>query len=143
MPKLLIFAACERVVIDSEDGNVSMFSIIEGFKLDASGDLPADAVIPIKWAVLSMWRKQTEDEGKEYEQKVQLISPSGAILAEGTSKFRLIKSSHRLRLNIQVLPAGEAGDWLLQLSLRDTSTEEWAVVGEYPFTITRQQIPTE
>src|SRR6266536_5914459 len=79
MPKLLVFAACEKVLIDQQN-NVSLISVLQEAKVGMPDSAKekltpgAKVMAAMKWDALTLWVK-TDD--KPYEQRVALFDPSG------------------------------------------------------------------
>ena len=137
MPKLLVFAPCQSVLIDSEDSIVSMVQIIEHFGFSTQKqELDAGSGIPFGWAVLSLWLRQDGDEGKVFEQRVELIDPSGAVRLRSDATFEMGARTLRQRLNIGGMPIQPQGEYNLRLSLRESEGQH-RVVAEWPFQIQR------
>src|SRR5271157_362574 len=79
MPKLSIFALCEKVIMDKEDraSLISLFNTISAQILPTNQAIPSNAVAPKEWYVYTSWETEPEDIGKEYRQVVQLLYPNG------------------------------------------------------------------
>jgi hypothetical protein len=142
MPRLLVFAACESVLIDGDDNSASLISLLEGVTVGIEGELPEDARLPWKWIVFSLWRKEEGDEGKAFEQNVQLVSPSGKPGVENIAPFVMQKTSHRIKLGYRELPIGEFGVWSVNLSFREVGVGEWKQVTSYPIGVIRSEEKT-
>jgi hypothetical protein len=86
MPRLLIFAPCEKVIIGQGDNSVSLIGIIQNVqvnqKLDGTAKIPPDTLQPTPWTILSLWQKESADEGIVYTQRVALISRTGKTVVE-------------------------------------------------------------
>jgi len=55
MPKLLIFAPGEKVIIDKTDNTVSIIGILGGFNVPTLGEenvVPEGAALPLRWSLL-------------------------------------------------------------------------------------------
>lgn len=135
MPRLLVFVPAEKVLIDSEDNTIGLVGILGGLNVPAPEPLPEDAGAPVRWNVLALWKRQPEDEGRQYEQRVQLVSPSGRVLVEGLQTFQMVTSSQRNRLRIDGFPVAEEGEHTLALSLRDAGEETWRDIADYPLAV--------
>jgi hypothetical protein len=143
MPRPLIFAACDNVLIDRDDNSASLISLIEGVTVSIEGEIPEDARLPMRWFVFCLWHKEAGDEGKRFEQNIRIISPSGKVGKENPFPVVMEKSNHRIKLAVQDLPIGEFGEWTLTLSLREADSGEWKQVASYPFNITRGEVSNE
>ena len=133
MPRLLVFLPSEKVIIDGLDQTLAILGVLGGIELPAAvQSLPVDAGVPMRWHVLTMWKKEPGDETREFEQRVQLVAPSGRVVVDGTLGFRVTERSHRNRMVVQGFPVYEAGDYILKLSLREAGEAVWRDLAEYP-----------
>ena len=140
MPKLLIFAPCEKVIV-AQDNTVSMVTILEGLTVQVPKDKPAppDASFPMKWAILTVWQRQEGDEGKEFEEKCDLLSEQGRSLITASVKFRLSKRFNRVVMQIVGFPL-QPGQCEIKMYIREAdATSEWKEVAEYPLRLRLQE----
>ena len=138
MPKPLIFVACEKVIFDREDNTASLVTIVEGIDISVGANLPETAELPIAWSVFSVWRKEDGDEDKQFRQRVGVVSPSGRIAKQQDTPFRFLenKNNHRVKVLMIGMPIGEAGIWLINLSIKeDTDESQWEVITSLPFEV--------
>lgn len=143
MPRLLTFVPCEKVIV-GRDGGASFINILEGITITsiAAEGAPSTVkseipqVIPYRWAVFSQWLKETEDENKRYEQRIELITPKGETSFTHEFPFILEKRSHRNTIEIHNLPIGESGEHILKLLVREVGGKTWKEIATYPFRIT-------
>lgn len=87
MPRLLLFAPCEKVIIDGQSNQVTVISLIQDVKIAApSGasaiEIPQGSVAPFPWSVLTIWERESGDQNVRYEQSSILRSPTGETLSE-------------------------------------------------------------
>ena len=66
MPRLLLFAACERIIL-ADDNTVSLISLLEKMEMTAHvapGEPPpaGDAMSPFSWNVLATWTREDGDQ---------------------------------------------------------------------------------
>jgi hypothetical protein len=133
MPKLLIFAPCEKVIV-AQDNTLSMVTILEELKVQVPKDkpVPPNASFPMKWAVLTMWQRQEGEEDKEFEEKCDLLSEEGKNLITATSNFKFAKRFHRVLIQMIGFPL-QPGQCKIKIYLRETvATSEWKEIAEYP-----------
>jgi hypothetical protein len=146
MPKLLHMVACENVIFDREDNTASLIILIEGININTQDALPEDAELPTRWCVYTMWRRRDGDEGKTFEQKVEMISPSGRIAKQHDTPFAFQqgKKNHRVKLYMFGLPIGEVGTWSINASLREKNDEaQWDAVASLPFEVSHDEVKSE
>lgn len=150
MPKLLLFAGCERVSFDSSDKSPSLLGVLQGFTVtvgplplneplvavhEMKDDIPPPAAIPIRWVAFSLWKRVPEDKGKKFVQVCELISPSGkSVGGRHPGEFEMTAGFHRHTVNIHGFPINEQGDYVLRLSLIEDDGEA-KVIKEYPISV--------
>lgn len=140
MPKLLAFVPCERVIISSDDNSASLITLFAGFKLAGEGlkqgTDESPRTLPIRWAAFALWYRLPEDEGQTYEQKVELVSPSGKVLISQSQEFLMVKTTHRNTGNVFGFPIVGTGEYTLRLFLRKiTGGSEFRLLAEHPLAI--------
>jgi hypothetical protein len=145
MLKLLVFAPCEKVIVGEEDHLTSMIGLIEGFKVQVIKELPADAIIPLRFSVCTLWRRQEEVKSpQEYEQLLKIIRPDGVAAGEGLTPFT-VSNQHIHFRNVTHMPAfpiGLPGIYQLKLFIRQTGEEnEWSEAAEYPLDVNHEISP--
>jgi hypothetical protein len=76
--KLLILAACEKVLSDPQSGP-SLIAIFNGMKVTTHTDavVPRDALLPREWSIFSRWQLEPEEEGKNYTSSTEILWPDG------------------------------------------------------------------
>jgi hypothetical protein len=132
-------AACERVLEDKSTNGLSIISIIEGLNFDVPPDveIPREAAVPYAWQFVTLWQRQPEDEGREFEQRVVFIAPDGVEVGGGLAPpFTMSKSLHRTIGKHDLLPVGQSGEYLIRVQVREVGTEDWHEAGDYPLYIT-------
>jgi hypothetical protein len=133
MPKLIFFVPCERVIIDEAEKQVSMISVLEALSVNLGEKIPEDAAIPLQWMALAFWRREDNEVDKYFEERVEMVSPSGEVYAQDAVKFQMYKLNHRVRHSFIGIRVGMAGDTLIRLSVREADSEaEWRTVAEFP-----------
>ena len=142
MPKLLFFVPCERAIVDDIGKQVSMISVLESLNVNLGEKIPEDAGLPLPWMTLSFWRRIEGEEDKNFEERLQVISPNGEVYAEDVVAFNMHKLNHRVRHTIIGIRVGIAGDTLVRLSVRaKDNNEEWRQVAEFPIHV--RHLPSE
>jgi len=140
MPRLVMFAACEKVIIGQGDNSLSLIGVLHSLQInvptETGSNIPQNAALPIAWSMFTMWQREPQDEGVSYTQRVSLISPQGKILVDSSTAFVIEKDFHRITNNIIGLPIGEDGAHILKLSIRRTTSDVWDDVSSFPMNIT-------
>jgi hypothetical protein len=139
LPKLLLFAPCERVIVDKQDNSTSLISLIEGLSvvMPNTEKIPPDAGSPMQWHIVTLWLREPGDETKRYEQTCELVMPDGKISVPARTSFRLERRAHRITVRIRGFPISRTpGDCVLRLSLReDVEGSEWREIATYPINV--------
>lgn len=136
MPRLIAFLPAERVLVDAEDNSMAIIGVLGGLKVPATGELPEGTASPLVWFALAIWKGEPGDEGQAFEQRVEVLSPSGRLLVDGSATFRFTgQSSHRVRLRVAGFPVWEPGDYAIRLSLRKEGDDSWVEHATYPLTV--------
>jgi hypothetical protein len=138
MPTLLLFAPCEKVIVDQDDV-VSLISILQEANVQLTGaDAPPEnASAPMQWAIFALWKRDDSDGKDTFEQRAALASASGAILLESVAILELTQPFQRVVHLIAGLPVGTAGKHAIKLWLRRRADPpaEWKEVASFPLTI--------
>ncbi len=150
MPKLLLFAPCEKVIVNQEDNTTSLITLLEALNVSLkAGDeakIPEDANLPLSWHVLALWQIEPSDEGKQWEQRVLLDVPKGIEIVQAI-RFEPGKTNWRNVIHIlglPIFPLLTVSSCLLKLFLResgDGESQPWQLVSEYPLIILHPVIP--
>lgn len=137
MPRLLMFAPCERVIID-QNNNPSLISVIQGL----TSPLPSDTRVPqnamgiMRWDIFTLWQREEGDEEKEYVQECQLIGPDNSVTVQATMRFKFVASTQRNIMSFYAFPLASIGEHLLKLWLRDPAGD-LREIASFPLTCTR------
>lgn len=139
-----MFVPCEKVIVARDDNSINLIGLMQGFK-GGSEQTPTNeepTSVPLRWSTLALWVKTHEDEGKTYEQQVELLSPTGKVLLSQTLEFVMTKKFHRNTGRIFGFPVAGFGDHVLRLSLRTVGdNEEFTTIAEFPLPINADQVP--
>jgi hypothetical protein len=121
MPELLVFVPCRRVITDRGKGDASLISLMEEltFTPNPTEELSLDAGAKLDWAVFSLWRWAEEELGRSYEQRLVLTRPDGRATTPTTVSFKAEKRQQRISIEVDGLPVGTAGDFLITISLHE------------------------
>jgi hypothetical protein len=136
MPKLLIFAACEKVLLDQNTNSISLIALLQEvhFKVPQGAPLVPNASLPMQWAAISVWQEETPaDSGVEFEQRVALENAAGQLLLENVAKWHFEKSSHRIVANVLGLPI--ARKLALSLTYRVAGMRDWLPAASFPIEV--------
>lgn len=134
MPKLLIFAACEKVIFDRTSEVPSLIGIFYRMNVQAPEvPFPVNTVAPLRWTIFTLWLHTPDDAGKTFHQKLQIIKPNGEGFGDGASTEYKIANSYDLQsktqIDVQGMPIDEEGPVTVRVWLEENPD----MVGEYPF----------
>jgi hypothetical protein len=146
MITLLIYAPCEKVIV-SDENTASVISIMESVGVNVAGDIPADALAPIRWSILSLWKRDQENqEAIEIEERADVLRPDGTVATGGSTKFT-VTSEHlfyRTLVHLPVFPIGLPGFVKVRCRTRQTSPEtEWRDIAEFPVLVIHHPVKIE
>jgi hypothetical protein len=143
VPKLLIFAPCEKVIID-QDKNVSLIAVLQSIQiqllpLPPDEQIPEGVAAPLRWSAIAVWLRELGDDGKRYEQSVELFGPAGTTLAKALASFafeRPVHSQISSFLGFPLVVARGGADYTLKLYLREEAEgAESREVASYPLSV--------
>lgn len=149
MPKLLVFAPCERVITDETTHTTSLIVLIETITLAIprveQDKIPKDANIPINWQVLALWQAESQDQGKQLEMRFVAYLPTGeeigGIAGSMPIRFEPGKPNFRAVITISGLPIYhllQVDRCMLKLFFREVgATNEWNFAADFPIVIAR------
>jgi hypothetical protein len=141
MPKLLIFAACEKIIVD-EGHNVSLIVLMQNVDVSIiqNTEVAHTAISPQAWAVFSMWQTLPEDVGKQLVQIVQIVWPDKSEFKRIQVPFQLeADKAHHNKITIIGFPAGQVGVIAINLWIEENSRQ----LGDtytYPINVTHKNV---
>lgn len=117
MPKLLVFAPCEKVIISQDENNPTLIAILSTIGGELEGPPPEPAALgPMRWSIFALWQKEPGEDGEAVlEQRIRLISPTGRVAIDSSLEFKMPVRTHRMVAHIGLVPVGDNGDWEVQL----------------------------
>jgi hypothetical protein len=125
MPRLLLFAPCEKVISAQEDNGASLIALLQGFELPTQPP-EENLMAPIPWYAFALWEAINEEPGR-FSQRIQLVARDGTILVnwEGpvVGAGNRGKRFHRTAIKHLGFPLHGTGDYTLRLWLRDGDGE--------------------
>jgi hypothetical protein len=150
MPKLLLFAPCEKIIIEDKSTNVSFISLLDSIRIGVRvGEIPEGAAIPLRWSVITMWWRQPDEEPRRYEQQWDFVESDGRVLVRDSAIFVIEGKTHRHITQMEAFPLPRrAGQCLLKLYLReDAEGSERTEITTFPLAVEVQTLavnaPTE
>jgi hypothetical protein len=138
MPRLVLFAACEKAIVDQTTNVISLMSLLQDINVQIPPGVtpPSNAAIPMPWTIVSVWHQTPDDQNKTFEQRSTLVTHSGVTQMETPiAVFEMKTDSHRIFNQVLGLQIGLAGSRLVKCFLREKGAPNWTEVGTYPFSV--------
>ena len=136
MAKLLILAACERVIIDQKQVP-SLVSIFQNIEFSVNVPMPENALAPFRWYVFALWRHTPDEAGKTFTQRISVISPNGVEFAKAEAAYTLAADDLYGKNTTEIfgVPIAHAGEMSVNVYLNDEAEPR----GSYFFTVRHQK----
>lgn len=145
MPRLLILAPCDNVLINRQAESASLIVLFTEIKVVAPpADTPEGSAAPLRWFIFSQWEMLSEDVGETFEQDTRLVNEQGKELLAVQQEFtgEPGKFHHRMVAMLPGFPVtGGAGRYRITLNLRKKGSETWEEKGSYPLSVTHVTEP--
>src|SRR3990172_9026384 len=106
MPRLLVFAPCEKVIISRDENNPTLIAILSQVGGSLGDTIPPGAApdahpaVPFQWSIFTLWHLEPSDTGRRFEQVIVLRSPSGKEIVRAPQEFEMSKNTHRLTMRL-------------------------------------------
>lgn len=138
MPRLLLFAPCERVIFGQGDNSASLIVIVQQmqFQVPAGQPIPPGAGAFAHFAIFSQWQRLPADANKIFEQRLSLSIGNENPVFDAIAEFQMTERLHRLVANVPVMPVLHPGEYSLKLFIREKGQQNWGnPVADYPLEI--------
>ncbi len=137
MPRLLVYAMCQKAIID-RDETLSLISLFNGIELlPEAGQLEPSSTTAFNWSMVSCWLRTSEDDGKTFEQRLQVVFPDGSARGESILTFKMSSRIHQNTVTATEFPVGQSGEYQMRISLREVAEgRDFEIVSDYPFEVT-------
>jgi hypothetical protein len=142
MPKLLVFAPCERVIIGQGDNTVSLITLIEKLELKfipgtADSKIDENAGFAARLSLFTQWQQVAADEGKTFEQKLTFGQSGKKPDLEAMMQFEMTQRIHRLVVTVEALPYLHSGEYEFCLWMHEKGDSSWpdAPIARYPIEV--------
>jgi len=118
MPKLNIFALCEKVIMD-EQKNPSLISLMENLDVDPrEGKIPKNAVIAKEWAIFTQWQLSDDEQEKPFHQVIHAFWPDGTEFNKTIHSLPTQQAEvKQINMAVVGLPIGQEGKITVKLWL--------------------------
>jgi hypothetical protein len=145
MPKLALFLACEKVIID-QNNNPSLITLLTDLTVNIrpGTTVEENAMFPMTWTVFSIWdQDNSADQGKTFEQRCVLTSPSGVdLITTPIWAFEFKTQRQRVINPINQMPVGPPGEYTVTTALREKGSTDWKEMGSLTLKIVHATPPT-
>ena len=137
MPKLLMLAPCENVLIHRDHDSASLINVITMILLpETSEEALSDAMVPLRWFFFCDWEMLQEDRGVRFEQRLRMTDGEKSYLETNQAFTGLERMlHHRVAAVFHAFPLVPPGTYHFEISIRKVETEDWIVGGSYPIEV--------
>jgi len=141
MPKLVLFAPCEKAIIEQGSNTFSLISILQDLNvpIPAGQTVPKDAFGFQRWYIVALWHRESGDEGKRFQQRVTVTDPNGQVPLESVAEFEMAKRFHRAIIKVDGFPVSVPGDHSLGIAIREVKQDEWIQIASFPLRVIHQE----
>jgi hypothetical protein len=112
MPTNLIYATCEKVLVD-ESQTASLISIFDKLTVNApeNAEIPRNGIAVKEWAVYASWIPEADDVGKTYKVATQVFYPDETPFADVVRFDLAMKAGKRAQgiARFNGFPIGQVG----------------------------------
>lgn len=141
MPKLIILAACEKVIIDRAQ-IPSLIGIFQGVNIQVTEDMPERAVTQMRWNIFTAWQHDLEELGVEFTQHMEVVTPRGEQFIKGETKFKVTDANDlqsRIGTEINSIPVSDQGHFTVRVWLDNSADSK----SEYKFYLKHLPLETK
>ena len=149
MVKLLLFAPCEKLIVNKDENTSSLITILETINIPAlptEEGVPEDSAVPFRWYACALWHAETDEDYGPYEQRLKLITPDARELFEAVIPFVFgpPHRNHRITGFYPLFPIMPSGTAFVSLELRRVAENilDWQEIARFPIVIVRTEPPT-
>jgi hypothetical protein len=88
-------------------------------------------------SLITLWRREAEDEGVSFIQQMRLVDPDGNEVLHSEQEFRMLKPRHRSLGMVEFVPFEKAGCYRFEILLRraDEGAGALALKASYPLDV--------
>lgn len=132
MPHLQFFLACEKALVEQGSSTTSLISVFQKITVpEPPPNIPKDTLMMQRWSAVSSWLAEPGDEGRRFEQQITLTNPEQKVVMRGLTGFAIGKRTHRVVTTLYGFPLKPAGEYRLDLSVRELGAETWNLVSSF------------
>ncbi|HKW64676.1 MAG TPA: hypothetical protein VJN89_19140 [Candidatus Acidoferrum sp.] len=141
MPRLSLFAPCERVILGQGDNSASLIVVIQQIQFQGLAGQPPvlpplGAGVPGRFSLFSQWYQLPTDGNTIFEQRITLSTGNENPVLEAMTEFQMTDRVHRLIANVIGFPFMNPGEYSLKLFLRPKGQQNWGnAIADYPLEV--------
>ena len=132
MPKMVILAVCEKVLVE-RSGLPSLINVFQRMNIQLQdAPLPENAISPTRWSIFTLWQHEPHELGVEFVQKLLVLKPNGEAFEDATTPFKITEADDlqsKNHIDLFGLPINDEG--FVQVKVWIEGEEDSA--GEYRF----------
>lgn len=139
MPEHVFTVVSQGLALDAQSNRLTLYALIE--EIGTPG-LPV-AVPEIN--IVTLWKRQPDEEGVSFSQRVRVVGPDDSVVAEYETPFTMEKPRHRTLGRIQMALFEKTGEYRIEVSLRKQGDDQnlSTLLASYPIEVSlRQEKPT-
>lgn len=134
---------CTGNSVDQATNNISLYNILEQLNIPKEAlkihkeESNKEKMININFEIVSFWKKKTKDENILAEEQIEIIDPQGKILGIQKFPFKIPANNQRMRfiLSMNGFKMTIPGDYIFQISARDSEKNDFVAVASLPLQI--------
>jgi len=132
---------CQESITNEDNKSLSLINILEGLRVDVAKDAPkgVDINVPIKYEVISLFRKDKRGSEEAISQRLSMIGPGGVVLSEPVVSNVVMKKgkfNHRQRVRVFGLKLTSSGEYNIQVELKEKGETSYKIVSRVPLEVT-------
>lgn len=139
MAKLLWIIACQRAIVDRENGTITLVDVVENVNIPAPPPEIAakKPLVPFRFAVVTQWERSDFDKSETLEGRVRLLTPSGK--RYGESIFSLMIQQRRAQIITAAHGFRYTGPGAYSVRVELNISGKWRKVGSTSFQVNLQE----
>lgn len=135
---------CQDSTLNQDDNVISLNKVLEAlsidltpFKTSIGKPLPEKINLPLNYEIVSFWLKDKIEELAKGEIEYMLISPEKKELMKVAQKIEIPVSTKRLRSRMKIagISLTKAGDYMLQVRIKEDGANAFRLVAELPLEV--------
>jgi hypothetical protein len=133
---------CKESLVNQYDNNLSINGVLEEISTNIvlkgkTSGLPDKFSLPMNYEVVSMWLIDGKSRPNSMVVEYTFIDPSNKELLKSTNTIEIPKTSrrHRTIMKISGMPLTTAGEYKMQIKMKEDKSNKFSIVAELPLEI--------